>query len=288
MQHTTSEIVNNLKESLYNVSQNLMSLANETDFDKVVKVNNEVSDVLASLKELDISITSLTSDQVTAKLTEATNLVNDVQSKLDSGSFKGDKGDKGDQGIQGIQGLKGDKGDKGIQGIQGLKGDKGDQGIQGIQGIKGDNGDFLAQDYNNLTNKPIDVSRVRLDFFRFSSTASDFSVLHLKTNILSTHLMLTFKSIGYAHTGVANIDSTFSAQFYLDGVFAKSISNVNYPLFADSYISTDGYIVLVLNNVRHVSYIISLFSSSSSYHSNLTNAEVTEALFNDDSTQKMF
>ena len=42
--------------------------------------------------------------------TNAQNIADTVQAKLDAGDFKGEKGDQGEQGIQGIQGEKGDPG----------------------------------------------------------------------------------------------------------------------------------------------------------------------------------
>ena len=54
---------------------------------------------------------------------DATNMVEDVNQKLESGYFigpKGDKGDKGDTGATGPQGEKGDKGDKGDTGESGI------------------------------------------------------------------------------------------------------------------------------------------------------------------------
>ena len=65
------------------------------------------------------------------------------QSKLDTGTLKGQKGDKGEQGIQGLKGDKGEKGDtgeQGIQGIQGPKGEKGDKGDKGNTGATGADG----------------------------------------------------------------------------------------------------------------------------------------------------
>lgn len=79
---------------------------------------------------------------------------------------RGEKGDKGDQGIQGIQGEPGAKGDKGADGAPGAKGDKGDKGDtgeQGIQGPKGDQGEPGTTDYNDLTNKPTNVSEFAND-----------------------------------------------------------------------------------------------------------------------------
>ena len=78
-----------------------------------------------------------------SKVAQANALINEVNSKLEAGEFKGEKGeqgDKGDTGEQGIQGEKGEKGDPGEQGIQGEKGEKGDPGEQGIQGEKGEMG----------------------------------------------------------------------------------------------------------------------------------------------------
>lgn len=251
MPHTTSEIVNNLKESLYNVSQNLMSLASETDFEKVLKVNNEVSDVLASLKELDTSITSLTSDQVTAKLTEATNLVNDVQLKLDSGFFKGDKGDKGDPG------------------------------------------DFLAQDYNNLNNKPIDETKNNMNFFHYTFNDSfiGFEFLHLKTNIPKSNKMLRFKFSGYAHDSSRNVDSYLVGytSSYVDFFHNSKIINNDFSLLVDTYYSTDGCLVIVCNNmVRFLSFMCSLSSPNIDYAIDVSTLRVTEYLFTSDSQAQLF
>lgn len=76
---------------------------------------------------------------------------------------KGDKGDKGDTGATGPEGPAGPKGDTGDTGPQGPKGDKGDTGEQGIQGPKGDQGDPGTTDYNDLTNKPTNVSEFAND-----------------------------------------------------------------------------------------------------------------------------
>ena len=46
-------------------------------------------------------------------INEANKAVEEIETKLASGEFKGEKGEKGDQGEQGIQGEKGEKGDKG-------------------------------------------------------------------------------------------------------------------------------------------------------------------------------
>lgn len=112
---------------------------------------------------------------------------------------KGDKGDKGDPGTQGEkgdtgeQGIKGDKGDKGEKGDTGSKGDKGDgatitigtvtTGAAGTsasvtntgtssdavfnfiipRGDKGEQGVPGTTDYNDLTNKPTNVSSFNND-----------------------------------------------------------------------------------------------------------------------------
>ena len=76
---------------------------------------------------------------------------------------QGEKGDTGATGPQGPKGDKGDTGDTGPTGPQGPKGDKGDTGEQGIQGPKGDQGDPGTTDYNDLTNKPTNVSEFAND-----------------------------------------------------------------------------------------------------------------------------
>ena len=62
-----------------------------------------------------------------------------------------------------VQGPAGQKGDTGDTGPQGPKGDKGDTGEQGIQGPKGDQGEPGTTDYNDLTNKPTNVSEFAND-----------------------------------------------------------------------------------------------------------------------------
>lgn len=76
---------------------------------------------------------------------------------------KGDTGETGPAGPAGPQGAKGDTGATGSAGPQGPKGDKGDTGEQGIQGPKGDQGDPGTTDYNDLTNKPTNVSEFAND-----------------------------------------------------------------------------------------------------------------------------
>jgi len=76
---------------------------------------------------------------------------------------QGEKGDTGATGPQGPKGDKGDTGDTGPTGPQGPKGDKGDTGEQGIQGPKGDQGEPGTTDYNDLTNKPTNVSEFAND-----------------------------------------------------------------------------------------------------------------------------
>lgn len=76
---------------------------------------------------------------------------------------QGPQGVKGDTGDTGPAGPKGDTGDTGPTGPQGPKGDKGDTGEQGIQGPKGDQGDPGTTDYNDLTNKPTNVSEFAND-----------------------------------------------------------------------------------------------------------------------------
>jgi hypothetical protein len=73
--------------------------------------------------------------------TEAT--VQNIETKLADGEFKGEKGDKGDQGepftyddfteeqLASLKGEKGDRGEQGIQGVQGEAGAKGDKGDKG-------------------------------------------------------------------------------------------------------------------------------------------------------------
>lgn len=112
-------------------------------------VSSPQSDVLKGL----IKEASDTADKVN-------NTVDEIESKLESGEFKGEKGDPftyedfTEEQLQNLKGEKGDKGDPGEKGEKGadgtmtfedltpeqmasLKGDKGDQGDQGDQGEQG-------------------------------------------------------------------------------------------------------------------------------------------------------
>ena len=59
---------------------------------------------------------------LTELVSEATDLIHEVETKLENGDFVGEKGEKGDQGIQGEKGDKGDKGDQGEKGEDGKDG----------------------------------------------------------------------------------------------------------------------------------------------------------------------
>ena len=74
-------------------------------------------------------------------ISDATELITDVEEKLESGAFVGPQGEKGEQGEPGPQGEQGEKGDPGPQGEQGEKGDSGEQGEQGEAGPKGETGE---------------------------------------------------------------------------------------------------------------------------------------------------
>ncbi len=269
MGHGTSAILDNLKESLFNVTEKLKEFGNETDFEKVLKVNNEVSDVLASLKELDEALSSFTSEQVTAKLEEATSLINTVQTKLDNDDFKGDKGNPfiySDFTPEQIETLK-------------------------VKGDKGDGGDFLAQDYNNLINKPIDTTRQNLEFFRFANNDTSLpSFGHLKTNISFTNKMFSLIFSGYSYSRSETVFSFLSGYTHSSGQYLNSSHSHNlfHPLLVSNYRSSDGFLVIVFNNSWLLSFLISLTSYGSAYSTIANSHEVTEVLFNNDALQKMF
>jgi len=113
-----------------------------SDVDTVTKILTQTTEAYNLYSQLRNSDLDITSAQIITLKDNLDSIVADIQSKLDSGYFKGDKGD------QGIQGLKGDKGDKGDKGIQGLKGDKGDVG-DGILKNLNSLGDFVLDENTN-------------------------------------------------------------------------------------------------------------------------------------------
>ncbi len=200
MGHGTSDILDNLKESLFNVTEKLKEFGNETDFEKVLKVNNEVSDVLASLKELDEALTSFTSEQVAAKLEEATNLINTVQTKLDNDDFKGDRG----VSISKVE----NKNNKLV--------------ITDSEAKEYDLGNY-TNDYNLLLNKPFSDTIVLLDKFDFNdgvSTSLFYDLYPFGDYIAS----LSFQTAGFG-------GSTYlcSLLFFLSSTFNTN-SNDSVPL----------------------------------------------------------
>jgi len=89
---------------------------------------------------------------LTALVSEASELISDVENRLESGEFNGPQGAKGEKGDKGdaftyadftdsqLASLKGEKGDRGEQGPRGEKGDKGETGDKGDAGETGSDG----------------------------------------------------------------------------------------------------------------------------------------------------
>jgi len=124
-----------------------------SDVDTVTKILTQTTEAYNLYSQLRNSDLDITSAQVMALKDDLDSIVADIQSKLDSGFFKGDKGD------QGIQGLKGDKGDKGDQGIQGLKGDKGDKGDEGSSPAD----EFIAVVGLGLWTNTANVQKIKIE-----------------------------------------------------------------------------------------------------------------------------
>lgn len=270
MGHGTSAILDNLKESLFNVTEKLKEFGNETDFEKVLKVNNEVSDVLASLKELDEALSSFTSEQVTAKLEEATSLINTVQTKLDNDDFKGDKGTS----ISKVE----NKNNKLV--------------ITDSESKEYDLGNYV-NDYNLLNNKPIDNTSLNLNFFRFSFNQSliGFEYFHLKTNIPKNNKMLRFDFVGYAYGSIQSVDSTLLGYTYSasSSLYRRFIKNNDYDLIKDTYYSDDGFLVIVFSNTSlNLSFSVSLSSIDEFYKIDVSSLKVTDYLFTPDPVVHLF
>lgn len=87
---------------------------------------------------------------LTAIISDAAELINNVEHKLESGEFVGPQGPEGPVGPRGPQGVQGIQGIQGVQGIQGEPGQKGDpftyedftdEQLAGLVGPKGETGE---------------------------------------------------------------------------------------------------------------------------------------------------
>ena len=111
-------------------------LTNDSSFATESYVANKIAEASLSGGEVDLS------GYVTKEIGNASQITfsdgETFQTKLNSGTLKGDKGDKGDPGDIGPQGEQGPAGKDGLQGPQGLQGEKGDKGDTGPKGDKGD------------------------------------------------------------------------------------------------------------------------------------------------------
>ena len=108
---------------------------------------------------------------LTAIISDAAELINNVERKLENGEFVGPQGPegpvgpRGPQGVQGVQGIQGEPGQKGdpftyedftdeqLAGLVGPKGETGEKGSKGDKGDKGDAftyGDFTAAQLERL------------------------------------------------------------------------------------------------------------------------------------------
>lgn len=115
---------------------------------------------------------------LTALVSEASELISDVENRLESGELngpqgaKGEKGDKGDKGDaftyadftdSQLASLKGEKGDRGEQGPQGEKGDKGETGDKGDAGTTGSDGYTPVRGTDYWTQEDVAVIKGYID-----------------------------------------------------------------------------------------------------------------------------
>lgn len=139
----SQELYTNISSMEQSVKEMTESVENHTAetrqaYEDVSVMHNELRSVYFSAVEL------IDAKESTEKL------VQDINTSLANGEFKGDKGDKGDTGAVGPIGP---QGPKGIQGERGEKGDKGDRGDQGIQGERGEKGDPFT--YSDFTEEQL-------------------------------------------------------------------------------------------------------------------------------------
>lgn len=172
MSNTTSlDTINTYRDTLYEIAKKLKTLSDTADIEELKKLNNEISETLPIIKEIDNIGTELTKPVIDELKTSLENLVSDIQNKLDTDFFKGDKGepftyqDFTQQQIENLK-VKGDPftyQDFTTQQLQDLKGDKGTS----ITNVKNQDGKLIIEDsenkqydlgnfvnnYNNLINK---------------------------------------------------------------------------------------------------------------------------------------
>ena len=160
---------------------------------KVESAADSVEAMHAELKNVYFS-----ADELVAAKESAEAVVNDIETKLSNGEFKGEKGDKGDQGIQGIQGIQGEKGEQGIQGEKGDKGDKGDAGEVSLSYANNTFANALRGSVNGSAVLINDVSPIEHTMNVRVSSEESVDLSSVKVTVLGKNLFNTepFKDKG--------------------------------------------------------------------------------------------
>ena len=102
--------------------------------------------------------------------------------------------------------------------------------------------------------------------------------------------MLSFHFNGFHYNTSSPIFSFFGGYSYADVnlLHSRYLENMFFTLVLGEYYSSDGFLVLKLANATDISYIISLSLTNELYSLNVEDLKVTEVLFNDDDSSKMF
>lgn len=81
----------------------------------VPKAENATAEALGAVERAENALAEAitANEQASQAIENINNIIDEVETKLENGDFKGEKGDQGIQGIQGIQGEKGEQGEKG-------------------------------------------------------------------------------------------------------------------------------------------------------------------------------
>lgn len=104
-----------------------------------VDLGSYTADIENSL-DLTPSQAEIYEQAINDKLGEIDKIIEDVETSLDSGVFKGEKGDPGEAGVKGEPGKDGVDGKPGRDGQDGAQGEKGEPGPRGEKGERGETG----------------------------------------------------------------------------------------------------------------------------------------------------
>jgi hypothetical protein len=131
-----------VESSLLNIANRYAVLTADpmVEFNILKDFDEQLNDIMERYNKLKGLQSTYTAEELQIKLIEFNLIVQDIQSKINSGFFTGPKGETGLIGLTGPQGPAGAGGEVGPQGPAGANGETGPIGLTGPQGPAGLNG----------------------------------------------------------------------------------------------------------------------------------------------------